>query len=163
MRSTDEITHNGKTLTEILRLHVMWINGEDGGERADLTGADLTRANLTDAKTNYSTIGYNLACPEEGSFIAFKRVGSAIVKMLVPAEAKRSSATTRKCRFEWVKVLEITQNEEQLTEVVNSDRDDTLYRVGEITRPDSFNENRWDECSNGIHGFITRHEAETYQ
>jgi len=36
-------------LTEILRKHKMWLKGEKGGERANLTHADLSGANLTDA------------------------------------------------------------------------------------------------------------------
>ena len=32
----------------------------------------------------------------------------------------------------------------------------------EIIKPDSWDNNRWDECSNGIHFFITRLEAENY-
>ena len=33
-------------ITETLRLHKMWLDGLDGGKRADLTGADLASANL---------------------------------------------------------------------------------------------------------------------
>ena len=33
-------------LTEILRKHEMWIYGEVGGIRADLSNVDLSRANL---------------------------------------------------------------------------------------------------------------------
>ena len=33
-------------LNEVLRLHKMWLDGERGGERADLRGAYLRRANL---------------------------------------------------------------------------------------------------------------------
>ena len=34
-------------LKQILEKHRLWLNGEDGGERADLSGADLSRANLS--------------------------------------------------------------------------------------------------------------------
>ena len=34
---------------EILRLHSLWLEGKDSGERADLTGADLSGADLTGA------------------------------------------------------------------------------------------------------------------
>lgn len=34
-------------LDEILKKHKKWLDGEDGGERADLTRADLTDADLT--------------------------------------------------------------------------------------------------------------------
>ena len=36
------------------------------------------------------------------------------------------------------------------------------YTVGEVVYPDSFDDNRWNECSHGIHFFITRNEAVNY-
>ena len=36
------------------------------------------------------------------------------------------------------------------------------YKVGEMVYPDRFDDNRWDECSNGIHFFITKQEAIDY-
>ena len=52
---------------------------------------------------------------------------------------------------------------EKLIEKAHSDRDkEFLYVPGEIVIPDSFDDNRWEECSNGIHFFITRQEAEEY-
>ena len=36
-------------LKEILEKHKMWLNGEEGGEKADLRGADLRLANLSEA------------------------------------------------------------------------------------------------------------------
>lgn len=38
----------------------------------------------------------------------------------------------------------------------------TEYRAGEIVKSDVWDDNRWDECSNGIHFFITKTEAENY-
>ena len=38
----------------------------------------------------------------------------------------------------------------------------TVYKVGEVVRPDRFDTCRWKECTNGIHFFITRKEAEEY-
>jgi hypothetical protein len=37
-------------LAEVLRLHGLWLDGAEGGVRADLTGADLTGAILTGAR-----------------------------------------------------------------------------------------------------------------
>jgi hypothetical protein len=37
------------------------------------------------------------------------------------------------------------------------------YRVGETVKPtEPFDDDRWDECSTGIHFFITRYEAVNY-
>ena len=38
-----------KELDEILRMHKMWLDGEEEGKRADLQGANLQGANLQDA------------------------------------------------------------------------------------------------------------------
>lgn len=36
------------------------------------------------------------------------------------------------------------------------------YRVGEMVYPDAFDENRWNECSNGIHFFTNKQYAINY-
>ena len=77
--------------------------------------------------------------------------------MLVPKEAKRSCATTRKFRAEYVKVLEVIGAEEA---VVENKYDMTVYRPGEIVRCHEWDEDRWNECSGGVHFFLTREEAE---
>ena len=38
-----------EALDEILRLHKLWLEGKDGGKRADLAGANLRRADLAGA------------------------------------------------------------------------------------------------------------------
>ncbi len=38
-----------------------------------------------------------------------------------------------------------------------------IYRVGEVIKVDDFDEDRWNECSRGIHCFLTRHEAEMWE
>ena len=43
-----------KELDEILRLHKMWLNGEEGGKRADLQDADLWGADLRCANLDHS-------------------------------------------------------------------------------------------------------------
>ena len=132
---------------------------------ADLSGADLSGADLSGAQYNERTAFFALVCPEEGDFIAWKKVGDAIIKLRIPSEAKRSSATTRKCRCEFARVLEL-QNLDGTPyngdKVVNKRYVETIYKVGEIVHPDSWDDNRWNECSNGIHFFITRDEAVRY-
>lgn len=132
---------------------------------ANLHGADLNSAILDNVKCNYHTNFFALQCPEEGSFIGYKKVRGHIVKLEILSDAKRSSATTRKCRCSAAKVLSITtlDGRDDGTQFISSGRDSNfVYRVGEIVRVDDFDENRWNECSTGIHFFITRDEAVEY-
>ena len=192
-------------LKQVLDAHFKWLRGEDGGTRADLTGAVLTRAvlidadltdadltdadltgadltdavltdavltravltgaDLTDAKINYP-----ISCPSEGAFVAFKKARnmddgtSCIVKLMIYDDAKRSSATGRKCRCDKARVLEIyDMSGNTISANVCSMRDKSFrYVVGETVTVPNFDNNRWNECSTGIHFFITREEAERY-
>ena len=49
-----------------------------------------------------------------------------------------------------------------LGRVIASHDHKTTYRIGERIVSDSFDEDWQIECSNGIHFFITRIEAESY-
>ena len=137
---------------------------------ADLSGANLSRANLSGADLseaiyNEHTAFFALCCPEEGSFVGYKKAGGKIVKLQIPKTAKRSSATSRKCRCSKAKVISITNTDgsESGLEKVDSDRDASfVYEVGKTVSVDNFDENRWNECSTGIHFFITRDEAVRY-
>lgn len=230
-------------LQEILRKHELWLNGEEGGERADLSGADLREAdlyganlrganlrmanmrradlrganlnradlraanlteadlrvvNLTEADLRSANlIGANLAeadlpgadlrradltrtehipyiplaCPEEGSFIGFKKaysgwacLGMVIVKLLILEDAKRSSGTGRKCRCSKAKVLDIQDILGNSIDVVAYSKFDNSfkYKIGEVVEVKDFDENRFNECAPGIHFFINRQDAINY-
>ncbi len=164
-----------KTLDEIIRKHKAWLAEEDGGERADLSDADLRRADLRRADlsgADLSGVYYNeltacfaLACPEKGAFTGYKKAGGRIVELLIPETAKRSSATSRKCRCSEATVIGITNTDgtDAGVKAVKSDRDPGfVYKVGETVRVEDFDEDRWNECSTGIHFFITRDEAVRY-
>ena len=129
---------------------------------AYLSCADLSCANLSCAK-NIPFIPY--ACPDFGSFIGYKKAQGLIVELEILSDAKRVSATGRKCRCDKAKVLSI-QNIDGTPSVftsVASGRDSKfIYKVGEIVTVDDFDENRWNECSTGIHFFINRQEAVNY-
>ena len=128
---------------------------------ADLRGADLRGANLYGAKNAQLALAMTMICPQ-GEIVGWKKAiangKQIIVKLRIPTEAKRSNATGRKCRAEFADVLEIDG-----ADVAHSDHDSNFeYRVGQRVVPDSFDDDRWDECSHGIHFFITREEAERY-
>lgn len=132
---------------------------------ADLSGANLRGTDLSKLIYDEDTAFYALQCPETGSFIGYKKAHGYIVELEILADAKRSSATSRKCRCSAAKVLSITTISGKSTKVkeIASNRDSNfVYRVGEIVRVDYFDEDRWNECSTGIHFFITRSEAERY-
>ena len=131
---------------------------------ANLSNADLSSANLKDIKTNIHTIGYNLACPEEGSFIGYKKASGCLIELLILEDAKRSSATTSKCRCNKAKVLDIENIETgKKVNEINSNYDiNFIYKVGEIIHVDNFDNNRWNECTTGIHFFINKENAINY-
>lgn len=83
---------------------------------------------------------------------------TVIVKLRIPESAKRSHAFGRKCRAEFADVLEVIGAEIGISSYDNK----IEYRVGQRVTPDEFNENWQEECSSGIHFFITRIEAEKY-
>ena len=207
-------------LDKILELHKKWLNGEKGGNRADLSyanlynadlreanltganlyNADLREANLTGASLSYvnlncanlynadlsnanligailesadlreanltgaslsnaklkgvyadeTTAFFHLQCPKEGSYIAYKKCQEdRIVKLLIPEDAKRSSATSRKCRASKAKVLSITNIDgtENFEETISWYDPEFIYKVGETVEVKDFDENRWNECS----------------
>ena len=163
-------------------LHGADLHGTDLRD-ADLHGADLRDADLRDAdlRDAYLRDAYLrgaylrgaeaipayiaaslMACPEEGAVIGWKKGSNqTLVKLSIPVEARRSSATTRKCRAEYADVVAIYDAYGRPICEAYSDRGGH-YVVGERVFPDSWDENRWNECSHGIHFFITRKEAEDY-
>ena len=136
--------------------------------RAYLSGADLSGAYLrgTDIPIELVNKFYPLACPDSGAFIGYKKCcGELIVKLEILETAKRSSAFGRKCRCSAAKVLCIENTDEtpaNTTEAVSGRDSNFIYRVGEIVSVDDFDEDRRNECSTGIHFFITRQEAVDY-
>ena len=138
---------------------------------ADLGGANLGGAYLRGANLGGASLGgaknipfIPLSCPSDGEFIGWKRVGKKLIKLLIPSDARRSSATSNKCRCDKAKVLEITDldGSNPIQSIINHNYVETQYVVGEMVYPDSFDENRWYECSNGIHFFINKQEAINY-
>ena len=170
------MTH--EDLNKILKEHLNWLNDVDG-RRADLIGAnlrgaDLSGANLSGANLigadligviyNEYTSFYALQCPEKGAFIGYKKAKGHVVELLISEDALRSSATSRKCRCSKAKVLSISnpENTKFLDNVTSDHYQSFVYRLGENVEVKNFDTNRWNECSTGIHFFLTRQEAVNY-
>lgn len=131
---------------------------------ADLYGADLCDANLRDANLRDAK-GCYLSCPTEGSFIGWKKASGHIVKLRIPEDARRSSATGHKCRCDKAYVMEIQNMDgtKATEDTVRSDHDKNfVYTVGATVEVPDFDDNRWNECAPGIHFFIDRREAVEY-
>lgn len=141
---------------------------------ADLSLADLRGTELVDAVLDGAIYFVPSVCPKEGPFIAWKKaLGSecdnccpyVIVKLLIPEDARRSSGTSRKCRASKATVLDIqTLGGKSLENVIAYSNYDFnfIYEIGKTVTPDSFDGNRFNECSSGIHFFIDRQEAVDY-
>lgn len=140
-----------------------------------LTNTNLSRVGIKDCKldniiANPFTSFYNLQCPEEGSFIGFKKAyintTPVIVKLQITEDSLRSSSTSRKCRCSKAKVLSISYLDgtecPEGTIACSQHDNDFVYKVGEILEIKDFNKDRWKECATGIHFFITREEAVNY-
>lgn len=129
----------------------------------DLRDCNFMYANLRDSKY-VSYIPFQ--CPSDGAFIGWKKVNNVLIKLEIPADAKRSSATTNKCRCDKAKVLgfydSLGVNELDMTELVNDKYEKCRYVKGEMVYPDFFDEDRWNECSHGIHFFINKQDAINY-
>jgi hypothetical protein len=126
---------------------------------ADLRGANLYGADLREAKNADLAIAMTRILPQ-GTITGWKKCrDGVIVKLQIPARAKRSHAFGRKCRAEYAKVVQIFGADE----AVSSHDSNFKYHKGDIVRPKQpFDENWLDECSSGIHFFITKEEAENY-
>ena len=133
---------------------------------AYLSGADLRGANLSGANLSGANLNCPMVCPEEGSFIGFKKCRcDLVVKLKITKDSLRSSATDRKCRCSKAIVISITNvdgSETDKTTAYSRFDSNFSYTVGETVEVKNFDTDRWNECAPGIHFFLTRQEAVDY-
>jgi len=111
---------------------------------ADLEGADLEGAKLP-----------HFQIPD-GTLVGWKKIKGCIVELLIPGHARRTASLVgRKCRCEMALVRRIEGAEELSSRGVT-------YREGQEVWPDAYNDDPRVECTNGIHFFLTRAEAEEW-
>lgn len=155
---------------------------------ADLIGANFTNAVIDRRCLTYKWYNANLqkainppyipmACPPSGAFIGWKMVAGEdldyyVIKLQIPEEARRCSATTRKCRCDKALVLGaykigvnnlLEVNEGKFHSLVHSQiSKPCTYEIGKMVYPDDFTEDRYCECSHGIHFFMDKYDAIHY-
>lgn len=139
------------------------IDCDDGEARSIKLGLAVklalkSRANLSGAENAALVIARTRILPE-GDIIGWKKCQDGVIaKLLIPAAAKRSHAFGRKCRAEYVDCLELFGGDKGIS--LHDGK--TEYVAGQRVTPDAFDEKWQDECSSGIHFYITRAEAEAH-
>ena len=160
---------NVDDLKKTLELHSKWLRNEPDGERADLhdanlhdadlEGADLEGADLRSADLYGANLPDFALCPEEGDFIAWKRVRGAILKLRIVGK-RTSSLVGRKCRTDRAVVLEALNTDQGTLYSLHDSR--FAYTVGAVVVEPEYDDDIRVECTKGIHFFMTRKEAENY-
>lgn len=139
--------------------------------RTNLNGLDLSFAqNLEWARFKKNCAYNNIQCPDEGSFIgwaiAYYFGELVLVKLEIPEDALRSSATNRLCRANKAKVLAICMpnGAELTTKEIKAAQMNPLitFTIGETVEIKNFNENRWRTDTPCIEFFITKQDAIDY-
>lgn len=167
-----------KQLKEILRLHNLWTKGIPEGKRAYLEGTNLYRANLKGVNLRGAYLsrinlegaclegayleGVNLPhfqiCPQEGSFVAYKKTTQGVIKLLIPEDAKRTNSLVgRKCRASKVVVLG-----GEGVGGTGTHYKGIIYEEGKTIECVDYDPDIRVECTKGIHFFMTEKEAQEW-
>ena len=148
---------------------------------ANLSGANLTNANLSGADLRGTYLGgANLRgtylggadlsgakglspfkiVPEEGQFIGWKKLANGnVIRLRIPAKSRRMNAiNSRKCRAEFVVPLDDCGTEGN----TGTHKKGVTYIKGKTARCDKYDPDIREDCSGGIHFFLTREEAENW-
>ena len=157
-RYTGEVMFSGEcTLADLAQANRASLYGANLSG-ANLDGANLSRADLTRANLDPLAIA-RLSITPRGEMVAYKKLVEGVAELRIPADARRSNATGRKCRAEFAIVVALPEQ----CDVGHSLHDNTFtYHVGQTVRPHEWCEDRWQECAGGIHFYLTREEAEAH-
>lgn len=141
----------------------------------DMTGCNIKGANLFSAVLEHARLDgiiadentqwFRMHCPETGPILGYKKcVNDRLVQLLIPADAKRTSATLPSCRCNKAKVLTIKSfdSTEEYDEAWSLVDENFVYRKGQWVEVKDFNEDRWMDSTTGIHFWMTREEAIGY-
>ena len=132
---------------------------------ANLYGAVLEHAKLDDIQSDEATQWFRMCCPETGPILGYKKcVNDRVVQLLIPADAKRTSATLPSCRCNKAKVLTIKNFDEteEFEEAWSLVDENFVYRKGQWVEVKDFNEDRWMDSTTGIHFWMDRKQALGY-
>lgn len=119
---------------------------------------DMSYPVETDGEELY---GYKKVCVGE----LVSDLHCAIAKLRIPAYADRIVYKNDKCRASCAQVVDIynCDGHHDTGESMLYSRKNCEYRVGHMVYADSFDDNPFEVCSNGIHFFLTEDEARCYR
>jgi Family of unknown function (DUF5758)/Pentapeptide repeats (8 copies) len=165
-------------IKKVLQDHAAWLKDPSKGKRAnlrsanlrsadlygaDLRSADLDGADLRSADLRSADLPPFSIVPVEGAFVAFKKVVSGVLKVEIPADARRvSSLAGRKCRASKVRVLALVSGTDEDLSSPTHTATALEYPIGATVEADSFDPDIRVECTHGIHFYLTREEAEAH-
>jgi len=123
---------------------------------ANLRGTYLWGADLSGAKG----LSPFKIVPEEGQFIGWKKLANGnVIRLRIPAKSRRMNAiNSRKCRAEFVVPLDDCGTEGN----TGTHKKGVTYIKGKTARCDKYDPDIREDCSGGIHFFLTREEAENW-
>jgi len=127
-------------------------------EGAYLEGANLRGANLKGAYLEGANLPHFQICPQEGSFIGYKKTTKGVIKLLIAEHAKRTNSLIgRKCRASEVVVLG-----GEGVDGTGTHYQGIVYGEGNTIKCLDYDDDIRVECTKGIHFFMTLAEAEEW-
>lgn len=184
-RMERKIKMTQEKLNEVLEEHAKWLrtrfSGKQEGRRAYLRGAYLRGAYLSGAYLRGADLRgaylsgakavphVPIVCPTHGEFIGWKKARDfnglpVLVQLRIPEQAKRTSATGRKCRCDKAIVVDIKHMDGSTCEKAYSSYDSKFeYEPEKEVSVPGFCEDRFQECAAGIHFFVDKQEAIDYE
>lgn len=131
-------------------------------EGANMEGINIEGSPIDDeAVEGVQNLFVPMVCPEEGSFIAWKKFRDGkIAKIQVPENALRTGGTRYSCRASEVLILDIFDGEKSCEEAISIDDETIIYHKGELVKDKEEFDSSLLHSGAGIYFFITRAEAE---
>ena len=131
-------------------------------EGANMKGINIEGSPIDDeAALGAQNLFIPMVCPEEGSFIAWKKCrDEKIVKLQVPENALRTGGARYSCRASEVLILDIFDGENSCDEAISIDDETIIYHKGELVKDKEEFDSSLLHSGAGIYFFITRAEAE---
>ena len=169
---------------------IKFISGELSG--TIFSGPTIKKSDMLIKAIKFNEEDYPISCPETGSFIAYKAYAANIfdsnkdlikkeyivVKLRIPKDAKCSSAFGTKCRASKAVIEDLYHidnlNKKYSSEEINNMRlcspmfaaDGYINQLGQligtVVEEKDFDNSRWNECSKGIHFFMTKKECRDF-